>query len=389
MDVKDYLSNIKMLACDFQNSPEILREKFQTALRTAMVGKDFTLVLMYKSLGKIQMANHAVQEVENEENSNLTVLNLNALDLRAPKYLLREIFRTFISKSPWDFVFQRIIKRLVGSAAEEFAGWSGLTPAAEVPCTHQAMNLMDVFESNQKIQTLTELTAEIARSGNDTCIFVEYADFALPGEDETQAQLTLQDLVMLAKTRRASVVLISSEYSYPFRLQRAGMNLTDIQSIMLANEIPKEEMVEVMVTRWKMSQELAEQFYLYFGGDIWLCQLALGQLQNRGEDFDPRHCDLLGVETCADIPDARKHLQNMADQGWSPVYSLEDSAAELIARRFLGSIVPSGAKIFDGPKDMWTGEHEYALVCEGTYMRWSIAEHLEREASMPNMRNSF
>lgn len=109
MDVKEYLSNIKMLARDreFKNSQEILnREKFQAALRTAMVGKDFTLVLMYKSLGKIQMANHAVQQVENEENSNLTVLNLNALDLRAPKYLLRDLFCTFRSKSPWYFDFQ-------------------------------------------------------------------------------------------------------------------------------------------------------------------------------------------------------------------------------------------------------------------------------------------
>jgi len=69
---------------------------------------------------------------------------------------------------------------------------------------------------------------------------------------------------MLTKQQsRASVVLISSEFAYPYRLRNASMNLRDIRNIIIANEIPKDEMVELMVTKWKMSQELAEEFHLY------------------------------------------------------------------------------------------------------------------------------
>ena len=81
---------------------------------------------------------------------------------------------------------------------------------------------------------------------------------------------------------------------------------------------------------------------------------------------------------CANNPAARKHLQNMADQGWSPVKNLdEDAAAELIARKNVGGVLPKTAQIFDRPKDTFKDEHEYALVPAGTLMRRKIAKALE------------
>eukprot|EP00434_Breviolum_minutum_P046238 symbB.v1.2.041697.t1/scaffold8516.1/size6640/2 len=186
---------------------------------------------------------------------------------------------------------------------------------------------------------------------------------------------------MLTKQQRqASVVLISSEFAYPYRLQEAGMNLRDIENIIVINEIPKDEMVEVMVTKWKMSQELAEEFHLYFGGDIDLCKRAVEKLIQKGDSFHPI-TDVFnsgGVSMCANNPAARKHLQNMADQGWSPVKSVdEDAAAELIAKKNVGGVLPKTAQIFGGPKDMFADEHEYALVPAGTLMRRKIAKALE------------
>ncbi len=199
---------------------------------------------------------------------------------------------------------------------------------------------------------------------------MDEANLALPGGDEAQGRNALQYFVMLTKQqRRASVVLISSEYAYPYRLQEAGMNLRDIRNIIIANEIPKDEMVELMVTKWKMSQELAEEFYLYFGGDVDVCERAVEKLIRKGDNFDPI-TDVFnsdGLYMCANNPAARKHLQNMADQGWSPVYSTkEDAAAELIAKENVGGVLPKTAQISDRPKDMFKDQREYALVPAGT-----------------------
>ena len=116
-----------------------------------------------------------------------------------------------------------------------------------------------------------QLKKKIGNASHVLC--VDEANLALPGDDEARAQKALQYFVMLTKQqKRASVVLISSEFAYPYRLQEMqSMNLRDIRNIIIANEIPKDEMVELMVTKWKMSQELAEEFHLYFGGDVDVC----------------------------------------------------------------------------------------------------------------------
>ena len=153
---------------------------------------------------------------------------------------------------------------------------------------------------------------------------MDEANLALPGDDEAQARKALLQclsglcfiITMLTKQQsQASVVLISSEFAYPYHLQNASMNFRDLENIIVANEIPKEEMVELMVTKWKMSQELAEEFYLYFGGDVDLCKRAVKKLIQKGDSFDPI-ADVLdsgGLSLCANNPGARKHLQKMAD----------------------------------------------------------------------------
>ena len=369
VDVDKYLSNISLLAEDFTNSKEIInREGFQAALRQAMMKTQITLVLGGKSLGKSTIADYTIQKVENEKNPKLTILNVNMRE-QGSKELFQAIFDSVKSKSQVDFqdVLKRVVVLAVGLAIGRAQG---------------TLNFLDaVLPSDQKEQALSAIIAEIAKIGNKTCILADEANMAVPGDDEAEARNALQYFVMLTKEKkRASVVLISSEYAYPYRLQNASMNLRDIENIIIANEIPKKEMVEVMVTKWKMSQELAEEFYLYFGGDIDLCKRAVEQLIRNGDNFDPI-TDVFnsdGLSMCANNPAARKHLQNMADHGWSPVKNVdEDAAAELIAKKNVGGVLPKTAQIFGGPKDMFKDQHEYALVPAGTLMRWKIAKALE------------
>ena len=369
VDVDKYLSTISMLAENFTNSTEIInREGFQAALREAMMETKFTLVLGAKSLAKSTIANYIIQKVENEKNSKLTILNVNMRE-QGSKKLFQAIFDSVKSKS--QVHFQDVLKRVVFVAVGLAIGREGST-----------LNFLDaVLPSDQKEQALSAIIAEIAKIGNKTCILADEANMAVPGDDEAEARNALQYFVMLTKEKkRASVVLISSEFAYPYRLQEAGMNLRDIRNIIIANEIPKDEMVELMVTKWKMSQELAEEFHLYFGGDVDACERAVEKLIQKGDSFDPITdvFDSDGLSMCVDDPAAREHLQNMADQGWSPVKKVKkDAAAKLIAKENVGGVLPRRAQIFGGPKDMFADEHRNVLVPAGTLMRWMIAKELE------------
>ncbi|CAE7482115.1 unnamed protein product, partial [Symbiodinium pilosum] len=223
-----------------------------------------------------------------------------------------------------------------------------VAPAAATPIAAGVKALIDSFTSSEREQTLLELVKIFHRNGNDTCILVDEANIALPAgesfEDRQNAMQALQYFVMLTKEQKqASVVFITSELGYPFRLQGCGMNLQDISNIVIVNEVPEADMLRLMMDEWGMSQDLAKEFFSYFGGNIAVCSQA----------------------------------------GWSPVYDLNlDAAAKLIAEKNVGGVVPKRAMHFDLPDNIWNGTHEYALVPSGTLMRWKIGKELARRESM-------
>ena len=216
---------------------------------------------------------------------------------------------------------------------------------------------------------------------------MDEANIALPAgenpEDIQNAKEALQYFVMLTKEQTiAGVVLITSKLGYPFRLGNCGMNLQDIENIIVVNEVPKADMLRLMVDRWGMSADLGKEFFSYFGGNIAICFKAVKELASKGSAFDP-FCivDCPGLPACAADPDAKEHFQNMLEQGWSPVYDLKLDA-KLIAEENVGGIVPRRATHFDLPENMWNGQHRYALVALGTLMRWTIGAELARIESM-------
>ncbi|CAJ1367005.1 unnamed protein product, partial [Effrenium voratum] len=202
------------------------------------------------------------------------------------------------------------------------------------------------------------------------------------------ARQALQYFVMLTKeAKKTGVVLITSDFGYPFRLRNCGMNLQDIQRIINVNEVPKADMLQLMVDRWGMSEDLGKEFFSYFGGNIDLCSAAVKELARKRSALDP-FCivDCPGLPACAADPDAKTHLQNMLEHGWSPVYNLKlDAAAKLIAEENVGGIVAKRSEYFDQPENMWNGNHEFALVPSGTLMRWKIGKELARMESMESI----
>ena len=387
--VEGYLSNVRRLQDDFINTKEVVdRGGFMKALRDAMLSKEFTLVLGGKSLGKTLIRNHTVCQMENEANANLTIVDVNMREQPSQELFNAILDRVAEKDNDWASNLKQTVGKVASSlgglASAAFVGTSAdkVAAAASTPISSAITALIDRLSSSDKEKTLSSLISDLKGKGNATCIVVDEVNQALPvANDSESAQRALQYLVMLTKeTHIASVVLITSELGYPYRLQACGMNLRDIGNIIIANEVPKEEMLELMVNRWNMSEALAEAFFTYCGGDVDLCCRGVKHLQTFGEDFDPfvlLKCT--GLPSCAADPDAKQHLQNLAKQGWSPVYDIEaDKAAELIAQKNVGGIVPKDAKAFNLPEGIWEGEHKNALVPSGTLMRWTIAQELER-----------
>ena len=376
------MSKVKDLAREFIESQELVdREAFVSALREAMLSKRFALVLGGKNVGKTLIRSHTVCEVENEPKASVTIADVNMRDYPSTN-LYTAIFERIVQKD------KNWVNKFVDKLASTFVGLAGAIAGAEIVALGAAApvssTLASLVEKIGNERTLTEIISELE---NDTCVLIDEADMALGSGDQEFTRQALAYFLTLTKEKSmASVVLFSSDPGYPYRLQACGMRLEDIQMIIIAHEVPKEEMLKLM-KRWKMSEELAELFFSYFGGNIDLCCRGVEQLQEKKDNFDQfgplSLLDCPGLPTCAADPDAKEHLKNLMRQGWSPVYDMEaDTGAKLIAKKNVGGIIPRRATVFEAPEGIWKGNHQYALVPSGTLMRWMIAEELERVGSM-------
>ena len=253
----------------------------------------FTLVLGGKNLGKTLIRNQTVCEMENEANAKVTIVDVNMRERPSQELFDAILDRVAEKDDDWASILKKILRKVASSlgglASAAFVGTSAdkVAAAASTPISSATTALIDRLSSSDKEKTLSSLIGGL--KGNATCIVVDEANLALPvPTDSESARRALQYFVMLTKeTGIASVVLISSELGYPYRLQACGMNLQDITNIITANEVPKEEMLELMVNPWNMSEAFAEAFFTYCGGDVNLCCRGVKQLQRFGDAFDP------------------------------------------------------------------------------------------------------
>eukprot|EP00438_Fugacium_kawagutii_P023449 Skav236821 [mRNA] locus=scaffold2823:107936:109569:- [translate_table: standard] len=331
--VEECLSNVRRLQDEFINTKEVVdRGDFMKALRGAMLLNDFTLVLGGKNRGETLIRNQTVCEMENEANATLTIVDVNMRE-HPSEELFSAIFRRVTEKSK-DSASN--LKQILGKVASSLGGVASAVSVGTNP--------------NKVAPPAATPICDLKGRGNATCIVVDEANLALPVPTNSEAaRRALQYFVMLTKeTGIASVVLISSELGYPYRLQACCMNLQDIRNIFITNEVPKKEMLELMV-RWNVSEALAGAFFTYCGGDVDLCCRGVKQLQSFGDNFDPFVLiKSPGLPSVAADPDAKKHLQNLAEQGWSPVYDIKaDKAAKLIAKENVGGIIPQDTEAFD------------------------------------------
>ena len=176
------------------------------------------------------------------------------------------------------------------------------------------------------------------RSGRIPSLIVDEANVALPGLDNVPNAAAKSALTAITKwtkqTNLASVMLISSDFDYPFRLLAGGLDLSTISKVIVIGEVPEVPMLKMLTDDWGMDTDLAEMFYNYFGGDTFTTKKAVDSLMEKKDNFDPFAVDVCpGLPSCVKNVAARAHLENIAKQGFfSLVEDVKtDEGAKMIA----------------------------------------------------------
>ena len=177
----------------------------------------------------------------------------------------------------------------------------------------------------------------------------------------------------------SSVVLVSSEFAYPFSLQTAGLDLRDIGNVIVIGEVPEADMMKMLQEEWGMTKSLAEKFNEYFGGDIYTTNKALNSLIRTKDNFDPYAVMIVpGLISLCEDPEARAHLENIARRGFSLVKNVEtDTGARMIAEKNVGGVISKEATTFGLPKIFTDTDRKWAVIPSTHHMRMKIAYELE------------
>lgn len=373
MSTMDYLRAIKSRAAEFMKKGGIVdRVAFTEALKQEMLlpGR-FTLVLGGKSLGKTFVRNLTSRQLERAANSTLTVLDVNMRDV------------------PGSTLFQALTKRARSLSrnrakffAKEIFSVLGAVFGSTSSLFQSLGDLVSKVSAERQQESLTHFIEEVEANGNVTCIIVDEANLALPGSGgQDAAKEALGYLVGVSKEKQlASVVLLSSDYAYPYRLAEAGLKLEDISMVIVIPEIPEVDMIDLLVNTWGMNQDLSQEFFRYFGGHIHQSFKAVLQILADGQSFNPLSLlDCPGLASCLENPDSRAHLEQIVLQGFSPVKNIKsDKGAELIVEMDIGGIIREGTQTVGQSSNMWgDGSYDYVLIPTCTLMRLKLAARLQ------------
>ncbi|CAJ1377040.1 unnamed protein product [Effrenium voratum] len=286
-----------------------------------------------------------------------------------------------------DNDFSQYVPSVLGIISSAVSAIEGLGPAANPVGTF--MKDMAAIASSRRIvrSAIDAFLSRVRASSKRSAVVVDEANLGLPGltngqdgGERGEAKSALAAITAWTKQGKlTSVVLISSEFAYPFRLQATGLDLRDIGRVIVIGEVPKYDMLKMLQEDWGMDADLANIFYKYFGGDIYTTKQALDMLMDKKDKFNPfAVVDCPGLPSCVEDPEARAHLENMAKQGFSPVRNVKtDKGARMIAEENVGGVIQEGAITFGLPDIFTNTSCEWAVIPSSYHMRLKIADKLK------------
>ena len=339
-----------------------------------------TFVLGGKNLGKSFLKKVAVERCQTDGK----VVALSAdMRLQPGKTLLDVLFviaNQTLQEMSTKSEFQPYLAPAMGTFAENMG-------VAATPIANFVKELAVMAIPKEKVNALDVFLQMVRNTSKLSAIVVDEATLGLPGlmggkdvSEMKAAKAALAAITCWTKQEKlSSVVLVSSEFAYPFSLQTAGLDLRDIGNVIVIGEVPEADMMKMLQEEWGMTKSLAEKFYEYFGGDIYTTNQALDSLIEKEDNFDPYAVmTVLGLPSLCEDPEARAHLENIAGQGFSLVRNVKtDRAARMIAEENVGGVINKKATTFGLP-EIFTGTVEEWAVIPSTYhMRMKIVHELE------------
>ncbi|CAJ1390372.1 unnamed protein product [Effrenium voratum] len=396
----EYLQGVSAAAESYKKSDQIAgRTGFIKALQKAMQKPGLYLVIGGKSLGKTKIMQKMDQVVaayspllyvnmrhppQPESTDALECLQAKAKDLWSAKYV-----------PPWAGTVAGVmisLARVVGKESLKKGDAEGGVELAfsellNVPKPQEFLwAFVDAAVSMKQIPTMIIDEANIAfpnTNGN--------GDSKSKREAASRALATF--VAMTKESCKACVILPASDFAFPWGLQTLGFNKFDALQTIVIPEVEREPML-ALLTEWGLPRDVAEEFYMIFGGNILLCQQAidklLEQFERGAEDsFDPfsvRGTD--GLAGLAKDPLTREHLENLARQGWSPIEegsadgeTESQKGARIIAKKSFGGVINRETTTFldqDLRDDMFSNRSTKQVLIPATiYLRNCIKVELQ------------
>ena len=287
VDADAHLKSVRLNAKKFMKGNTIVDRKAFIQSLTDAIFEDglLTLVLGGKSVGKSTVIQSVVANFTQAKRSQRTVVFTDMREMPA-----KDFFTAVLSTAPPLMAFRSAVSVAGTSIFIRFlAGVLSIVPKVGKLVSDSLAKLLDNMDGKMKQEGFVSL---VRRAGKGIAIIVDEANIALPRDDDlTEAKAARDALVQIVSITKqnvkASVVLISSEHGYPFKLAKAGLNLVDIKNIVIAPEVPPRDMFEMLTDHWGMGHRLARLFVATYGGSIDAVYTALGNLINNREQFYP------------------------------------------------------------------------------------------------------
>ncbi|CAL1125783.1 unnamed protein product [Cladocopium goreaui] len=336
------------------------REEFVKTLNEAMGKSGLHLVIGGKSLGKTKIVQTVVDNAGDE--APLLYVNMRlrskAQSTDALECLQEEAKRRWTAKN-LPFGAERLVA--AGSAVLGALGKANLKKSDDEEIGEGAVEtLLSLFLNITKPEEFIKaFVAATMAAEKVPVMIVDEANIAFPNGNggngngrREAAYRALATFVALTKEQgKASVILVASDYAFPLGLQALGFNKYDALNTIVAPEVEEKPML-FLLQEWGLSQDLAQEFYETFGGNVFLCHQAVDKLRQQFELGQERLFDPFNVRDNAELGDlvrdplTRKHMENLAQKGWSQV---EGGAAEaetesqkgarIIAKKNFGAII--------------------------------------------------
>ena len=355
-----YLQKINQTASVFiSKKTPVDREDAIDCLNQVMATKgSLFIVLGGNNLGKTLLkevaikrcgANLAMLEVNMRDADMLGKSMMGALDLQRRKNLRRVLLFAELAvamiRFPPEFLLEKLGVKTVERGGEAAKGL--------VEIASRAQDNVDNFIRKN------------VRRKKIPCIIVDEANIALPGLTQRDGSAEGKSAVAAVakwtkETDQASVILISSEFGYPFRLLENGLKLPNIKKVIVIGEVPEADMMKMLY-------------------DIYTTKQALDSLIEKEDNFDPYAVMTVpGLPSLCKDPEARAHLENIARQGFSLVEDVKtDRAARMIAEENVGGVINKKATTFGLPKIFTGAIEEWAVIPSTYHMRMKIVHGLE------------